>query len=98
MPLVTQYDVLVDGLNGNTVLQPVHAKLKNTVFQTSGGIIQHKAAGRRGIDLDVYMDNGHIEDLLLLAAKGKPFMSGLIKMSAKISIPPLSGPVKEKLF
>lgn len=98
VPLETQYDVLVDGLNGNTVLQPVHARLGNTVFKTSGGIIQHKAAGRRGIDLDVSMANGHIEDLLLLAVKGKPFMSGLIKMNAKISIPPLSGTVKEKLF
>ncbi len=98
VPLETRYDVLVDGLNGDTVLQPVHAKLGDTTFQTSGGIIQHKASGRRGIDLDVYMDNGHIEDLLRLAAKGKPFMSGLIKMNAKISIPPLSESVKEKLF
>ena len=44
------------------------------------------------------MAEGHIEDLLLLAAKGKPFMAGLIQMNAKISIPPLSGTVKEKLF
>jgi len=98
VPLETQFDVIVDGTNGNTILQPVHARLRSTRFQTSGGIIKHEANGRRSINLTVSMAQGHIEDLLLLAAKGKPFMSGLIRMGAKISIPPLSGTVKENLF
>ena len=98
VPLQTQYDVLVDGTNGNTILQPVHARLRNTVFQTSGGIIKHELGGRRAINLDVEMPNGRIEDLLLLAGKGKPFMAGLIRLKAKISIPPLGGSIKEKLF
>jgi hypothetical protein len=98
VPLETQYDVLVDGMNGNTILQPVHARLRNTVFQTSGGIIKHELNGRRAINLDVSMARGHIEDLLLLAAKGTPFMSGLIRMNAKISLPPLTASIKEKLF
>ena len=98
VPLMTQYDVIVDGMNGNTILQPVHARLRNTAFQTSGGIIKHEGAERRAIDLNVIMPRGHIEDLLSLAAKGKPFMAGLIHLNAKISIPPLGGSVKEKLF
>jgi hypothetical protein len=98
VPLQTQYDVLVDGTNGNTILQPVHARLRNTMFQTRGGIIKHELDGRRAINFDVEMPNGHIEDLLLLAAKGKPFMAGLIRMNAKISIPPLAGGIKEKLL
>jgi hypothetical protein len=97
VPLETQYDVLVDGTNGNTVLQPVHARLGNTEFVTSGGIIKHEEGGRRAINLDVSMAHGHIEDLLLLSVKGKPFMSGSIQMNAKISIPPLGGSVKDKL-
>jgi hypothetical protein len=98
VPLETQYDVTVDGTNGNTVLQPVHARLLNTSFQTSGGIIKHEIGGRRAIDLDVVMPQGHIEDLLLLAVKGKPFMSGTIRMRAKIRIPPLAGRIKDTLF
>ena len=98
VPLEAQYDVLVDGMNGNTILQPVHARLRNTAFETSGGVIKHEAGGRRAINLDVVMRNGRIEDLLLLAAKGKPFMAGSIRMNAKISIPALAGSVKEKLF
>lgn len=98
VPLETQYDVIVDGLNGNTVLQPVHARLRNTAFQTSGAVIKREFGGRRAINLDVQMPKGRIEDLLLLAVKGKPFMSGVIRMNAKISIPALAGSVKDKLF
>jgi hypothetical protein len=97
VPLETQFDAVVDGTNGNTILQPVHARLLNTYFETSGGIVKREASGRRAIDLDVAMTQGHVEDCLLLAMKGKPFMSGLIHMQAKISIPPLGGEVKEKL-
>ncbi len=97
VPLTTQFDAIVDGTNGNTVLQPVHARLLNTVFQTSGAIIKREPNGRRAINLSVVMPRGHVEDCLLLAMKGKPFMAGLLHMQAKISIPPLSGVVKDKL-
>lgn len=97
VPLATQFDAIVDGTNGNTVLQPVHAQLLNTSFQTSGAIIKREPNGRRAISLSVVMPQGHVEDCLLLAMKGKPFMSGLLHMQAKISIPPLSGEVKDKL-
>jgi len=98
VPLKAEYDVIVDGMNGNTILQPVHARLQNTEFETSGGIIKHEGARRRAIDLKVTMNSGHIEDLLLLAVRGKPFMSGMIRMDAQISVPPLAGTVKEDLF
>jgi hypothetical protein len=97
VPLETQFDAIVDGVNGNTVLEPVHARLLNTFFQTSGAIIEREPNGRRAIDLSVIMPQGHVEDCLQLAMKGKPFMSGVIHMQAKISIPPLGGDVKEKL-
>jgi hypothetical protein len=97
VPLETHFDADIDGTNGNTTLQPVQARLLNTQFQTSGAIIKHDPNGRRAIDLDLDIPQGHLEDLLLLAMKGKPFMSGLIRMQAKISIPPLGGNVKEKL-
>jgi hypothetical protein len=97
VPLETQFDAIVDGTNGNTVLQPVHARLLNTFFVTSGAIIKREPNGRRAVDLTVLMPQGRVEDCLQLAMKGKPFMSGLIHMQAKISIPPLGGDVKEKL-
>jgi len=98
VPLETRFDAIIDGTNGNTVLQPVHARLLNTEFQTSGAIVKHEGKSRRAINLSVAMPAGHIEDLLLLAVKGKPFMSGLIRMQANISIPALEGSVQDKLL
>jgi hypothetical protein len=95
--LFTQYEVEVDGTNGNTILKPVRAKLNNTAFTTSGGVIKHDGDEKRTIDLDVNMPDGEMMDLLRLATKNKPFMSGRINMVSRIQIPPFSATVKEKL-
>lgn len=96
--LFTAYEVEVDGTNGNTILKPVHAKLNGTAFTTSGGVIKHDGDEKRTIDLDVHMPDGEMMDLLRLATKNKPFMSGRIQMDSRIRIPPLSSKVKEKLL
>jgi hypothetical protein len=98
VPLWTRFEVLVDGTNGNTVLQPVQARLGRTNFTTSGGVIKHEGDKRRSIELDVSMPNGDIRDLLRLAVKGPPFMNGQLALKSKIAIPPLSGTVREKLI
>ena len=97
VPLTTRFEVLVDGTNGNTVLQPVKATLGSTRFQTSGGIIKHEGDKRRSIDLDATMPNGQLRDVLRLAMKGAPFMEGTLFLKTKISLPPLSSKVREKL-
>jgi hypothetical protein len=43
------------------------------------------------------MPDGYIRDLLRLAVKGPPFMEGRVTLNTRIDIPPLSGPVREKL-
>ena len=97
VPLYTKFEVLVDGTNGNTILQPVEAKLGSTQFRTSGGVIKHEGDKRRSIELDVLMPNGYMRDVLRLAMKGAPFMEGRLYLKTKIAIPPLSGSVREKL-
>jgi hypothetical protein len=89
--------VLVDGTNGNTILQPVVATLGTTNFTASGGIIKHEAGQPRAISLDVAMPNGNLRDVLRLAMKGTPFMEGRLVLNTKIDIPPLTGKVREKL-
>jgi hypothetical protein len=99
VPLSTRFDVLVDGTNGNTVLRPVFGTLGRTSFTTSGGIIKHESDAARGISLTVSMPKGNLQDLLRLAMKGPSFMEGVISLSTKIDIPPLSGKkIKEKLL
>ena len=88
----------VDGTNGNTILKPVQATLGSTRFITSGGVIKHDEDTRRRIDLTVSMPDGRLNDLLRLAMKGAPFMEGRIHLDTKISIPPLSSKVREKLL
>jgi AsmA-like C-terminal region len=95
--LSTQFEVLVDGTNGNTILKPVVARLGTTDFTTSGGVIRHEGNERRAISLDVSMPKGNLRDLLRLAMKGPPFMEGQIFLKTKINIPPLTGRVREKL-
>jgi hypothetical protein len=98
VPLYTEFTVLVDGTNGNTILKPVFGRLGKTEFKTSGGVIKREKHGKRDISLDVVMPNGNLRDLLTLAMKGTPFMEGRIKMNAKIDIPPLDGKVRRKLL
>ncbi len=98
VPLVTKFEVLVDGTNGDTVLKPVHVTLGSTRFTTSGAVIKHEGEQRRTISLNVSMPDGAIRDLLRLAAKGPPFMEGRVQLETRIDIPPLSGKVREKLL
>lgn len=98
VPLRTNFDVLVDGTNGNTVLRPVRATLGRTRFTTSGGVIKHEGEQRRAVSLEVHMPAGDLRDLLRLAMKGAPFMEGQIALKTRIDIPPLSGKVREKLI
>ena len=97
VPLTTRFEVLVDGTNGNTVLEPVTAQLGRTSFTTTGAVIKHENQALRTISLKVQMPHGDIRDLLRLATKGPPFLEGEINLRSRIDIPPLTGPVKDKL-
>jgi len=97
LPLSTTFEALVDGSNGNTVLQPVRATLGHTSFTTAGAVIKNDQYSKGSITLRVTMPNGNMRDLLLLAMKGPPFMEGMIHMQSSIDIPPLTSTVKEKL-
>jgi hypothetical protein len=95
--LSTQFEVLVDGTNGNTTLQPVKATLGSTRFTTTGAVVKHEEKRARLIDLTASMPDGSLRDVLRLAMKGPPFMEGRITLRTQIGIPALSGPVRDKL-
>jgi hypothetical protein len=98
VPLHTKFEVLVDGTNGNTILKPVIATLGNTHFTTSGAVFKNEGDRHRSIVLDVNMPDGRMRDVLRLAMKGEPFMEGTLHLKTKLTIPPLTGKVKEKLM
>ncbi len=97
VPLSTTFEVLVDGMNGNTELKPVVATLGSTHFTTTGFVVKHLGDKQRTIFIDAKIPDGNLRDALRLAMKGTPMMEGKLKLNAKIGIPPLAEKVKEKI-
>lgn len=97
VPLSTQFEVLVDGTNGNTELKPVHAVLGTTKFTTTGFVVKHNGDPRRTIMIDADIPAGQLRDVLRLAMAGPPMMEGTIKLKTKILLPPLATKVKQKI-
>jgi hypothetical protein len=98
VPLSTQFEVQVDGTNGNTVLQPVRAVLGTTHLTTSGAVLRNNGDAVRTISLNVTMPAGNLEDVMRLAVKGAPMMEGKLFMESTILLPPLSEKVSQKLI
>lgn len=97
LPLHTQFHAIVDGLRGDTYLQPVKAKLRNSDFTTSGAVVNIKGKGHR-IDLDVDVAQGQLQDFLDLAVRTKPsIMTGIIRTKSKLQIRPGKEKVTQKL-
>lgn len=102
MPLHAIFHSIVDGMTGDTYLQPVDAQLGRSSFVVSGSIVKvPEGSGQpRGhnIALDVTMKKARIEDFLRLAVRtDPPVMNGNLQMKAHIVIPPGQGPVTGRL-
>ena len=97
MPLHTTFHATVDGTTGDTYLERVDAKLRNSSFTTSGTIVNLRGQGHR-IDLDTDIPAGHLQDFLDLAVKTRPaVITAIIAMRAKLQIDPGSEPVPTKI-
>jgi hypothetical protein len=97
MPLHTQFHAIVDGTTGDTYLQPVNAKLRNSSFTTSGAVINIKGEGHL-IDLDLDVPAAHLEDFLDLAVNTRPaVVTGIIGTKTKLRISPGKESVPQKL-
>jgi hypothetical protein len=98
MPLHTQFHAIVDGTNGNTRLEPVVATLRDTRFTARGAIEKNPGDAARAISLDVSLTAGRVEDLLLLAVKGKePTLAGVINLTMKMELLPQKGELADRL-
>lgn len=71
MALHTRFHATVDGTSGDTYLEPVNAKLRNSSFTARGAVVSVKGKGHT-IDLDVDIPSGQIQDFLELAVKTEP--------------------------
>jgi hypothetical protein len=99
MALHTDFKAVVDGTNGNTVLNSVIAKFLHTTLLTHGAVLDvYPTIKGRTIALDAVSTEARIEDLLSLAVKGdKPIMTGAAKLKTKILIPERDEDLIERL-
>jgi hypothetical protein len=96
--LNTEFEVIVDGTNGDTLLERVRATLINTVIDASGAVVRAREVKGRHVDLDVSISEGQLADVLTLAMKpGKPPIVGEIGVTAKLVIPAGEAPVIERM-
>ena len=97
VPLDSRFIAIVDGTNGDVVLEEVDATLGRSHILAKGSIAGAPGAEGRTIDLNVSA-NGPFEDFLRLAVKApKPVMRGGIVMKTALVIPPGDVDVVEKL-
>ena len=98
VPLHTTYHAIVDGTNGNTILDPVNGSFLNTSLVAKGGVIDTPGEAGRTVTLDITMDRARLEDVLRLAVKSpKPPMTGALRLKTKFVLPPGDEDVVKRL-
>ena len=95
--LTTQFHAIVDGTNGNTYLQPVNAHFLNSDVTTRGDVAGKPGQKGKTITLAVDMSKARVQDMLALAAKGAPMLTGGLALKAKLLLPPGKQPVLQKM-
>ncbi len=107
VPLRTVFHAHVDGTNGDTWLQPVHATLGQSHFTAEGKVVRvlpgvapnrTPTPGGHEITLDVTVDGGRMEDFLRLTSKsGQPLLTGTLHLKTTLELPPGTAAVDERL-
>jgi len=80
------------------LLHPVTAHFLKTEIVANGGVVKDPEKKKTVIDLDVVVEHGRMEDLLLLAVKAdNPTMTGAVKFHTKFNLPPGGGDLADRL-
>jgi len=96
--LRTEFHAIVDGGDGDTLLQPVNAHFLHSKILARGGATGIRGVPGKEIALYLAMSGDRLEDLLRLAIKSdKPFMTGIVSLKTKFNLPPGDVDVIDKL-
>ncbi len=96
--LKTVFEATVDGTNGNTMLHPVRAIVGHTTIVADGAVLKEDGQKGRAVELDVSVNNGRIEDLMLLGVKSeKSPLTGNVSLHTKFDLPTGQGDVTRRL-
>ena len=98
VPLTSRFQAVVDGTNGNTYLNDVHATINKTSLYAKGAVTGTKGVKGRTVQLNVKIEEGRIEDLLRLSVKSdKPPMIADVALQTDFLLPPGEPDVVERL-
>ena len=96
--LKTSFHAIVNGSDGNTILDPVDATFLNSEFLCKGGVVGVPGTKGKTVSLDAVAKHARMEDILQLVVGGsKPFLTGDVNFQSKIVIPPGPSDVIDKL-
>lgn len=96
--LKTHFHAIVDGVTGQTLLQPVRAVLGRSVIIAHGGVLRTRGVKGTYIALNVAAKDARLEDVLALAVKSpQPPMAGDIGVAVLLRIPPGPEDIERKM-
>ncbi len=87
--LKTEFDAVVNGIDGNTMFLPVKAELGSSTIQVSGSVLRTTGMTGKTISLTVTADQARLQDLLLVAIKSStPPLLGTASLHSQLEIFP----------
>src|SRR5712691_3149318 len=96
--LQTQFHAVVDGTDGDTYLEPVNARFLRTSLEARGRVEGTPGAEGKTIALEVTVREGRVEDLMCLAVRGKPPMTGIVSFQTRFVLPPGKQDIADRLY
>ncbi len=98
LPLLTRFNIIVDGMNGDTRLSSVSAVLGKSKFLATGSVIRTTETKGKTIDLVLTAGDADLRDLLLLAVKnGSPPLLGKATVYTRLDLTPGPTAVTQRL-
>ncbi len=95
--LTTRFHSVVNGTDGDTILDPVDAKFLKSEFICRGGVTQRRGANGKTVSLNATTTHARMEDILRLVMGSGPLLTGDVDFRSKILIPPGHQDVLDKL-
>jgi hypothetical protein len=96
--LRTHFHSIVDGTNGDTLLEPVDARFLHSRVLARGGVTNTPGVEGKTVSLDLDVTQARVEDMLLLAVKSQSApLTGGVSFKGKLIIPPGKREVLDKM-
>jgi len=98
VPLKTQFQGIVNGMNGDVFLQSVRAQLERTSLVSHVEVAKKADSEGKSISVDATEQQGRIQDWLRLLAKADPpAFTGAMNFRVQVQVPPGKGSFLERV-